>query len=162
MLSHSLTSQRWSAPAHGRIQALAEHNERIFASGALGAGVSLLISGHELVAPANGVIEPMLSGLYWKLIHSDGSQVILAFCSPLHFKLQDDLGIYPKFGKAIEVFAGDVIADIQLPKLKRSIGHQQIACMWPDRATGELHWQRHSVRANETPFVTLIEPHTTD
>lgn len=142
------------APAHGRIYSLAEHPDAIVRHGLAGSGVMLRLHGHELVAPADAELEMVsASGNYWRFCLTNQQQLIFQLGTP------EEQTFLPGLQRLIRqgpIKQGEPLLKLQLPEIKRALGHVDLAILFPERAADSLLWASGSVRQGDTPFIQLL------
>ena len=142
------------APAHGRICSLAEHPDAIIRQGLMGSGLMLRLHGHELVAPVDGELEMVsASGNYWRFLLANQQRLILQLGTPTE---QTFLTGIKRMVNQGPIKQGRQLLKLQLPDLKRALGHTDLAVLFPEQTADSLAWSPGSVRQGDTPFIQLL------
>lgn len=142
------------APAHGRIYSLAEHPDAIIRQGLMGSGLVLRLHGHELIAPVNAELEMVsASGNYWRFLLANQRRLILQLGTPAEQTFLPGLQRMLNQGP---VKQGERLAKLQLPEIKRALGHTDLAVLFPEQTADSLVWSSGSVRQGDTPFIQLL------
>jgi PTS system beta-glucosides-specific IIC component len=101
------------APVGGRVVALADVPDKVFASGALGQGVGLISTDARVLAPIEGtVVTAMASGHAYGIKSDQGVEVLV------HIGIDtvqlDGKGFTPAVQRGQRVHPGDLLAEIDL------------------------------------------------
>ncbi len=107
------------APVGGRVVALADVPDKVFASGALGAGVGLVSTDTRVLAPIEGtVVTAMASGHAYGIKSDNGVEVLV------HIGIDtvqlDGAGFTPAVQRGQRVRPGDLLAEIDLDVITRA------------------------------------------
>ncbi|MCI6557985.1 glucose PTS transporter subunit IIA [Schaalia hyovaginalis] len=107
------------APVPGRVISLAESGDKVFASGALGAGVAILPSSGTIVAPVSGVLATVAkTGHAFGIKTADGVELLVHV--GIDTVQMDGDGFDVKVVKKQEVFAGEVLVEVDLAKIEQA------------------------------------------
>lgn len=107
------------APVPGRVISLAESGDKVFASGALGAGVAIVPSSGTIVAPVSGVLATVAkTGHAFGIKTADGVEILVHV--GIDTVQMDGDGFDVKVVKKQEVFAGEVLVEADLAKIEQA------------------------------------------
>ncbi|MFF1255081.1 beta-glucoside-specific PTS transporter subunit IIABC [Pseudarthrobacter sp. NPDC058329] len=115
------------APVSGEVVPLAEVNDKVFSSGALGKGLGILSGDGRVYAPVSGIVKAaMKSGHAYGIKSSDGVEVLV------HIGIDtvqlDGRGFTPAVIRGQEVNAGDLLAEVDM-ELVRNAGYDTTVLM---------------------------------
>lgn len=106
-----------AAPASGRVRALSEIEDKVFATGALGAGAAIVPSDGKIFAPVDGRITTFFSTGHALSLTSDDGIEILIHVGMDTVQLKGE-GFAPKAKQGDRIKKGDLLLEVDLEKIK--------------------------------------------
>lgn len=105
------------APVAGKVIALADSGDKVFASGALGAGVAIIPSSSKIVAPVAGTLATVAkTGHAFGIKTDDGVEILVHVGIDTVQMDGDGFDIAVAKGQRVEV--GDLLATVDLAKVE--------------------------------------------
>lgn len=147
-----MASLQMLAPVHGRIQPLARHPSRWFASGVLGDGISITCHGHDVVAPVSGeLVEVNVAGTLFTIATAN-LIVQLGFSAEVVTGAERAIELTSRIARQVTprqpISAGSLLCRLRLPELTQCFGHRELAVM--------VYAKQHATRLSEQ--VLRVQP----